>query len=54
MLERMQVAYNIVEGANEKVDNQLNDKVNDAYALFIASSEFLSPIIGSLIYSKTG
>lgn len=38
ILERMQVAYNIAEGEDEALDNSLNDKVNDAYGLFFASS----------------
>jgi hypothetical protein len=54
ILERMQVAYNIVEGEDEALDNSLNDKVNDAYGLFFASSQLVSPIIGSLVYVQTG
>ena len=38
MLERMSVHYNIVEGMDETLDNNLNDKVNDAYGLFYAIS----------------
>jgi hypothetical protein len=38
MLERMMVHYNIVEGMDETLDNNLNDKVNDAYGLFYAMS----------------
>jgi hypothetical protein len=38
MLERMQVAHNIVEGEDEALDNSLNDKVNDAYGVFFAAS----------------
>jgi hypothetical protein len=38
MLERMQVAYNIVEGEDEALDNSLNDIVNDAYGVFYAAS----------------
>lgn len=38
MLERMAVTYNIVEGEDEAIDNQLNDKVNDSYGLFYAMS----------------
>lgn len=38
MLERMMVHYKIVEGMDETVDNNLNDKVNDAYGLFYATS----------------
>jgi len=38
MLERMLVAFNIVEGMDEILDNNLNDKINDAYGLFYATS----------------
>ena len=48
------MAYNITEGADEKVDNQLNDKVNDAYGVFYALTEFCSPIVGSYIYNALG
>jgi len=34
----MMVHYNIVEGMDEAVDNNLNDRVNDAYGLFYAAS----------------
>ena len=54
MLERMQVAHNIVEGEDEALDNSLNDKVNDAYGVFFAASQLLSPIVGAYIYGETG
>lgn len=47
MLERLQVDLNLKEGSNEKLENSLNDKVNDAYGFVYAFSTFVSPLIGS-------
>jgi hypothetical protein len=49
MIERMQVDLKIVEGQNEAVDAALNDKINDAYGLTYALSNFVSPIIGAAL-----
>lgn len=49
MLERLQVDLGIVEGEDEKVDNALNDKVNDAYGFIYAFANFVSPLIGSAV-----
>lgn len=35
------------EGSNEKLENSINDKVNDAYGFVYAFSTFISPLIGS-------
>jgi hypothetical protein len=40
---------NLKEGDNEKLENQLNDKINDAYGLIYSFATFISPIIGSLL-----
>lgn len=37
------------EGSNEKLENSINDKVNDAYGFVYAFSTFLSPLIGSSV-----
>ena len=47
MLERLQVDFNVKEGSNEKLENSINDKVNDAYGFVYAFSTFISPLIGS-------
>jgi hypothetical protein len=47
MIERIQVDLGITEGEDEEVDAALNDKINDAYGLIYALSNFLSPIIGT-------
>jgi len=54
MLENLQVDLNIVEGEDEAIDNQLNDKVNDAYGFIFAFSNFVSPLIGSYIETAYG
>lgn len=50
----MMVHYEIVEGLDEIVDNNLNDKVNDAYGLFYATSQLVSPLIGAYLKSLFG
>jgi hypothetical protein len=37
----------VKEGSNEKLENSINDKVNDAYGFVYAFSTFISPLIGS-------
>mmetsp|Transcript_31724 Transcript_31724/g.48629 ORF Transcript_31724/g.48629 Transcript_31724/m.48629 type:complete len:102 (-) Transcript_31724:628-933(-) len=54
MIERLQVSLEITEGEEEAVDNRLNDKINDAYGLIYALSNFVSPYVGSLLYSAYG
>ena len=54
MLERMIVDMNIVEGEDETIDGQLNDSVNDAYAVVFSTSMAVSPYIGSEFYSRVG
>lgn len=54
MIERMQVDLKIVEGQNEVVDAALNDKINDAYGLIYALSNFVSPIIGAALEKQFG
>lgn len=54
MLERLQVDLGIVEGQDALVDNALNDKVNDAYGLIYALSNFVSPLIGTYMHSSLG
>ena len=54
MLERMQVDMGIVEGEDETVDGQLNDSVNDAYAIFFSFSMAVSPYIGSAMSAEVG
>lgn len=54
MLERLQGDLNIVEGADEEVDNSINDKVNDAYGFVYAASSFVSPLVGSMLYEALG
>lgn len=49
MLERLQVDFNVKEGENQKLENSINDKVNDAYGFMYAFSTFVSPLIGSSI-----
>jgi len=49
MLERLQVDFNVKEGSNEKLENSINDKVNDAYGFVYAFSNFISPLIGSYL-----
>lgn len=40
--ERMQVQYDIVEGKDEEVDNDLNDIINDVYGFCYSSTFFIS------------
>jgi hypothetical protein len=47
MIERMQVDFNIKEGENQELENQLNDKINDSYGLIYSFATFISPNIGS-------
>ena len=54
MIERLQVSNNIKEGQDELLDGQLNDKVNDMYGLIYALSMFISPLIGSQLYTVYG
>jgi MFS family permease len=54
MLERLQVDLNIVEGEDPALDNQLNDKVNDAYGFIFAFANFVSPLIGSNVADAFG
>jgi len=54
MIERIQVDLQIVEGKNEAVDATLNDKINDAYGLVYALSNFVSPIIGAALEKQFG
>ena len=54
MLERVQVDLSIIEGENETIDGQLNDSVNDCYAIFFATSMAVSPYIGSYLVKYFG
>ena len=54
MIERIQVDLQIIEGKNEAVDATLNDKINDAYGLVYALSNFVSPIIGAALEKQFG
>jgi hypothetical protein len=38
ILDRMNLAFGIIEGEYEAVDVSLTDKVNDAYGVFYAGS----------------
>ena len=53
MIERIKVSLNIVEGQDPILDGMLSDKVNDAYGFFYAFSMFISPLIGSVLYTDT-
>lgn len=50
----MNVAFEISEGQYEAVDLSLTDKVNDAYGVFYAGSQLISPVIGSEIKTRLG
>jgi hypothetical protein len=50
----MNVAFGIREGEYEAVDLSLTDKVNDAYGVFYAGSQLISPIIGSELKTRLG
>jgi len=50
----MNVAFEIREGQYEAVDLSLTDKVNDAYGVFYAGSQLISPIIGSELKTRLG
>ena len=54
MIERLQVDLSIIEGENEALDYRLNDQVNEAYTLIYAFASFVSPLIGSFIYTHLG
>ena len=53
MIDRLKVSLNIKEGNDPILDGMLSDKVNDAYGFFYALSMFVSPIIGSNLYTNT-
>ena len=50
----MNLAFGIVEGQYEAVDVSLTDKVNDAYGVFYAGSQLVSPVVGSMIKTWFG
>lgn len=50
----MNYAFEISEGKYEAVDLSLTDKVNDAYGLFYAGSQLISPVIGSELKTRLG
>ena len=52
MLERLQVDLKICEDDEPHV--KLNDMANEAYVLIYAISSFLSPLIGSYLYTNFG
>lgn len=54
MIERLQVDLEIAEGEDEALDYRLNDQVNEAYVLIYAFASFVSPLIGSYIYTHLG
>ena len=54
MLERIQVSLDVVEGEDEELDSAINDKVNDAYGVIYAMSNFVGPLAGSYIYEAIG
>ena len=54
MVERMRVDLNIPEGEDDVVDSRLNDAVNDAYGVVYALANFISPILGSMVYNQFG
>ena len=45
----MNLAFGIVDGQYEADNVSLTDKVNDAYGVFYAGSQLLSPVVGSII-----
>ena len=44
----------MVEGEDEELDNRINDKVNDAYGLIYALSNFVGPLLGSFLFKAFG
>lgn len=54
MIERLQVDLDISEGENEALDYRLNDQVNEAYTMIYALSSFVSPLLGSFVYTNLG
>ena len=54
MIERLQVDFDIVEERDPVLFSSLNDKVNDVYAFIYALSEFISPLIGTMLYKQLG
>lgn len=50
----MNIAFEISEGKYEAVDLSLTDKVNDAYGVFYAGSQLISPVIGSELKTRLG
>ena len=49
IIERIQVENNIVEGDDEEIDNKINDKTNDLYAVSYSAATMISPFIGSYL-----
>ena len=43
----------ISEGTDPTLDGLVNDKVNDAYGFFYASSMFVAPLLGSEVFTLT-
>ena len=54
MLERVQVDLNLVEGQDTHQLSVLNDKVNDAYGMAYALSQFVGPLIGGTLCDTFG
>jgi len=52
IIERLQTDFNLKE--DDSLFEKLNDKVNDFYGLFYASTIFISPLIGSTINIQIG
>jgi hypothetical protein len=52
MLERVQVELGIEEGKDIALYGAVNDKVNDAYGVVYASSQFFGPIIGGWLFDN--
>ena len=50
----MNIAFEISEGQYAAVDLSLTDKVNDAYGVFYAGSQLVSPVIGSELKTRLG
>lgn len=53
MIEQLQHDLEISEGQDPTLDGLVNDKVNDAYGFFYASSMFVAPLLGSEVYTLT-
>lgn len=52
MLEALQHDLKIVEGQNERIDNAINDKVNDAYGFIFAFTNFVAPLTGAALHKS--